>query len=535
MGNQILDYTQPIVDWGEISLLRLNNFHNELHIGNVLALLTFCYMLHRLRVIVYRLYFSPIAKFPGPKLAASTHWYEAYYDFVSHGGGQFAFQIQRLHAKYGPVVRISPEELHVDDPEFYDVVFCNSQPSRPIDKMERFRYRLNHPDSTLSTTRAEDHKLRRAALAPFFSRSRVRGYNHDLQTIMDRISHRLETEFKGSGRVISLNYMWASLTADMIMELAFGCSSNMSQAPDFRSSIPESLFSVAFLAHYTTHFQIIGTMMKYLPDPVLHFLLPAAKPLLEFRETMRKRVQEIMSEEKSQSSKRTVFHDILASNILNQDKSLERLTQEAILVNGAGIETTTWTLTVASCYVLCNPSINQCLREELRTAMPDPDRILPWDELENLPYLKAVIMEGLRLSFGSVQRLPRVNRLWSLKYFDQEIPPNTPVAMDAFHMHMNEVIFPNPREFLPERWLGDPKGPDGLRPLSQYLVSFSRGSRGCVGKDLAMMELYVAMATLFRRHELELFETSREDVDFVVDLVKPMPKRGSKGVRVIVK
>ena len=142
---------------------------------------------------------------------------------------------------------------------------------------------------------------------------------------------------------------------------------------------------------------------------------------------------------------------------------------------------------------------------------------------------------ALRLLFGSVQRLPRVNRFWGLKYLDHEIPANIPIGMDAFHMHTNEEIFPSPTEFLPERWLGDPTGPDGLRPLSHYLVSFSRGSRGCVGKDLAMLELYVALATLFRRHELELFETSREDVDFAVDLVKPMPRHGSKGVRVIIK
>ena len=249
-----------------------------------LAFLFSGYLLYCFGLIVHRLYYSAIAGFPGPKLAALSYWYEAYYDFVSNGGGQFAFQIQRLHARYGPVVRISPEELHIDDPEFYDTVFCSSQPSRPIDKMERFRYRLNHPDSTLSTTKAEDHKLRRAAIAPFFSRKLVRGYNDDLQIIMDRISHRLDTEFKGNGSVISLNYMWASLTVDMIMELAFGCSSNMSHAPEFRSSIPESLFSVAFLAHFVTHFQIIGVMMKYLPDLMLHLLLPAAKPLLEFRQ-----------------------------------------------------------------------------------------------------------------------------------------------------------------------------------------------------------------------------------------------------------
>lgn len=104
--------------------------------------------------------------------------------------------------------------------------------------------------------------------------------------------------------------------------------------------------------------------------------------------------------------------------------------------------------------------------------------------------------------------------------------------MDAYSTHANSAIFPSPLEFRPERWLrDDPKGPDGSTPLSRYVVSFTRGSRGCLGMNLAFMELYVALATAFRRHRFELFETTVEDVEFAIDLIKPMPKWGSKGVR----
>lgn len=52
-----------------------------------------------LGLIAYRLWLSPLAKFPGPKLAALTGWYEIYFDAVLHG--KYTFEIGRMHKKYG--------------------------------------------------------------------------------------------------------------------------------------------------------------------------------------------------------------------------------------------------------------------------------------------------------------------------------------------------------------------------------------------------------------------------------------------------
>lgn len=496
-------------------------------------------VLYGLGLAVYRLYLCPQAKFPGPKLAALTHGYEAYYDILSKkGGGQFTFEIKRMHEQYGPVVRINPEELHVDDPDYYNEIYCNSTPSRPIDKIGKHKHRFNIPDATFSTVTAEHHRLRRAAIAPFFSKARVRTLNGNLQRIIDQISHRLSTEYAGSGRRFNITNMWSSMTADVVTELAFGRSANFSTAPDFLSPFSVAMSNLAFVAHYNTHFRFLPELMNWVPDRVLSALVPSFKPILDYRTATRFQLGQILSgknDQAKESSTPTIFHDILTGHLPPEELTLKRLSEEATSVNGAGMETVTWTLTVASFHILDQPAVQARLKAELEEAMPNPHEILPWDQLEKLPYLSAVIAEGLRLGYGAVQRLPRVNRRGAWKYRDMKIPAGVPVGMDAYHMHANETVFPEPLKFRPERWLGDPKGPDGVHPLSHYLVPFSRGSRACIGMHLAHMELAVALATVFRRHEFELFETDRSDVDFANDLVRPMPKWGSKGVRVIVK
>jgi cytochrome P450 len=62
---------------------------------------------------------------------------------------------------------------------------------------------------------------------------------------------------------------------------------------------------------------------------------------------------------------------------------------------------------------------------------------------------------------------------------DYIIPRGTAIGMSSWIMHHNEVIFPNSTMFIPERWL-DEKGQQ-RKDLEQYLLSFSKGSRQCLG------------------------------------------------------
>jgi hypothetical protein len=92
-----------------------------------LTILFGIWLVYAIVVAVQRLWFSPIAHLPGPKLAALTQCYEFYYDIVL--GGQYTFKIIELHRKYGPVIRISPWEVHVGEHDFHSELYGG--PTRP--------------------------------------------------------------------------------------------------------------------------------------------------------------------------------------------------------------------------------------------------------------------------------------------------------------------------------------------------------------------------------------------------------------------
>lgn len=98
-------------------------------------------------------------------------------------------------------------------------------------------------------------------------------------------------------------------------------------------------------------------------------------------------------------------------------------------------------------------------------------------------------------------------------------------------MHRNTEAFPSPDIFDPSRWTRT--DPNTFRTREKCLVSFSRGSRTCIGQNLALCELYVTLGTLFRRFEdLELFDVGPEDMTYV-DYFSAFHPKGARAFRVV--
>ncbi|TVY14448.1 Cyrochrome P450 monooxygenase [Lachnellula arida] len=500
-----------------------------------------------IQTAIYRLYFCPIAQFPGPKLAALTLWYEFYYDVWL--GGQYVFKMHELHELYGPIIRINPYELHVETPQFYEELYAGSSKRR--DKYEWHNKWAANDASAWGSIDHDIHRMRRGVINPFFSKASVRRLQPVIQERVEKLLSRIK-DFRVSGKALTISLAYVSLSSgtnsnsDVIASYAFGQTHQRLEQEDFDPAYARAMHEQAATMHFNNQIYWPFALLTSLPHWLALTLAPNISLYTDFVLDCGKAIKAIKNgscDPSATTSHPTLFHELLEGDIPASEKSIGRLVQEAQVVVSAGTETTSWCLSVITFHLLSNPAILERLREELGDAIPDPDKAVPVEKIEQLPYLTACIQEGLRLSYGLSTRLPRVSPVDVMVFNDGKkdwhIPPGTPTSMTSYLIHHNESIFPNSHEYNPQRWIDNPR-------LDKYLVSFSKGTRQCVGINLAYAELYTTVANIFRRYggpgsagldegTFELFETTGEDVEIVADMFLPFVKKGSKGIRVLVK
>lgn len=183
-----------------------------------------------------------------------------------------------------------------------------------------------------------------------------------------------------------------------------------------------------------------------------------------------------------------------------------------------------------------SPDVLAKLRRELsRVEIPQGDPVAPWTALEQLPYFVAVVKEGVRMAGGMLSRLPRVYDK-PIHYKEWTIPAYTPIAMTPHLVLIDEKIFPEPRVFVPERWLDEKALEEAstVSRLDKYIVAFGKGSRNCIGIHLAYAQLYMCLAAVVQRYNLEMYETDDSDATPTRDLFTAGVKLDSRGIRVIV-
>lgn len=468
--------------------------------SSFLLILFITYILAWLLIFIYRAFFSSLAHFPGPRLAAATYWYEFYYDVWPHQH-QYLWQIKKLHDQYGPIVRINPRHLHINDPEYYDTIYAAGNHARDRDGW------FHHTGSKLMTPALPDtlehelHKARRRAVDPFFSKRSVRAIEGEIVQLVNKLKDRFRSILEKSRQdtnqkaVVNLTNAMSGLTMDVISDYSFGPGMfDALDQPDFAHDYVLTIRNSLKLRPFGRQFPTLFNFFTDLPPWIVSLINKDAGLMVAFANKLQKIVVPILEGDTKTEGRRTVFHELIEKDLPEGDKEIGKLASNANFLVGGGTETTGRTLAVTYYYLLKNPEIMSLLRKELDPVFAESHGNPTLAQLEAIPYFVsfnkpfqcvrkrrvltsgqvAVVKEGLRVSHGISSRVPRIATHEVLEYKIWKIPAGTPVMQSEYLVHTHPDYFPRPFEFDPQRWIQDPG-------LTKYFVSFNKGSRICLG------------------------------------------------------
>jgi cytochrome P450 len=212
--------------------------------------------------------------------------------------------------------------------------------------------------------------------------------------------------------------------------------------------------------------------------------------------------------------------DLFSHMVFAQDEaggmSDKQLRDEAMTLIFAGHETTAHALCWTWYLLATHPEVGARVREELERVLGG--RRAEVSDLPELPYLEQTVKESLRL-LPSVWAYGResIEDVVCAGYF---IPRGTNVIVSHLAMSHNDKYYDRPKEFRPERWTREM---ERNLPKGAY-TPFAAGPRVCLGKQFAMMEMRMVLATILQRFTPKLAEGFTPD--FVTELSRHPGPRG---------
>ncbi|KAK7979952.1 hypothetical protein PG989_012409 [Apiospora arundinis] len=472
---------------------------------------------------IYSLYFHPLRNFPGP-------WYTACTSLplgiagLSRSEPEWLWSlVKRYGTEDGVPIRITPDLLlfykasHLRD-IYWDPV-CNT-------KGGIYQHEAIGPKSLFTTISTDDHrKLRKALGGSFWSVGTLKktweGKIDDL--IVNWTANRRRDE--ESGKAIILSNKTSEFAADVMTTFLFTTPWGfVKNDRDERGMLHAwrygmGLFGLAVRWRFMREVILSSKLRDYLlpklsDDQGNGWLMAQSAREISGRHDLLQRQEK--GEATLASGTPPVFKDALqhAIDARIDDEPLsdmQKLANMTLLIQ-AGADTTGTGLGATLRFILKYPEVLAKVRAELSAAdakglLSHP--VVQYDETKrHLPYLSACIRESLRVHppipnlFSRVTPSPEGKTIGG-----HHIPAGTEILSHAVVVQRDADAFGSrPNEFRPERWL---ESEERTARMDAYMYTFGMGLRGCLGKELALMELHKLVPEVLRSFEVQVLEEGR--------------------------
>ncbi|PFH57170.1 hypothetical protein XA68_15415 [Ophiocordyceps unilateralis] len=450
-----------------------------------------------LGLAVYRIFFHPLAKYPGPLLAKVTNIHQLYHAYK----GDRHLEFWRMHQRYGQIVRFGPNAVSFNSSQALKEIYGFRSNVGKADFYDAFV----HPAANTHNTRdKETHARKRRVLSHAFSDSAMRAMQryiiNNVRTFCEQIGVQDgASDTKGWTRPRNMTDWCNYLAMDILGDLSFGKAFHMLERPDNR-------FALELVEAATTRHLICGTMPivdRLKIDKLLFPKMAAgrARYMAYSKAQLTERTK--LGDE---TDRRDFFYHLLKARDpeTGQGFSTPELWGESNLLIIAGSDTTSTAMAATIFYLVRSPSALQRATSEVRRHFQQVEDIVNGPVLGSCTYLRACIDEAMRLSPSVGGILPRQVLPGGITIQGQSLPAGTVVGTPHYAIHHNDDYYPTPFAYAPERWLiretnpvtGGATTEDDVARAQSAFCPFSIGPRGCIGKGLAYAEMTTALARM---------------------------------------
>ncbi|EXL68059.1 hypothetical protein FOPG_15856 [Fusarium oxysporum f. sp. conglutinans race 2 54008] len=443
--------------------------------------------------IIYNLYFHPFRNYPGPILAKiSLIWSRR-----ANIHGLKYMKIHEAHQRYGPVVRIAPNELSFADPSAVRDIYMTDA----FQKEENFYFsKRGYEEEHLFSFRNPDaHNQRRKLLARGYSQGSLLSIEKEIAAKIKTFLDLLATKAT-DGNAVDVHSFVHLLSFDVVYRLLFGDDPKSLELGGEHKAL--SYFRAwRPLFTYKEFWPQLEKFGIYLPGS-LGDNFRKVKAWKEYS-------VELIKKSRQNNVVTPFFRSVLygeKDGYLGRPLTDSEVAEECMSGMFGGTGTTANTFVFLLWATLQHPEVVEKLKSELRYTFSSADSVIDYQTCARLPYLQAVINEALRKYPTIVAIMPRIAKR-DTTVASIQIPKGTVVGIQNYTIHRWEPAFPEPESFLPERWL-DGKNSE-LR--KEAFVPFSVGPRRCIGMNLAQMELSKLVAAFFLRFDATIDPSMRPE------------------------
>lgn len=209
-------------------------------------------------------------------------------------------------------------------------------------------------------------------------------------------------------------------------------------------------------------------------------------------------------EDKGESQYREdMFHFLLTAKDPQTGKpafTRKELIAESRLLVIAGSDTTATSLCSVFFYICKNPRVYRKLTQEIRSTFDSVDEITHGQKLSSCKYLRAVIDESLRMTPAGPGEPERIILPGGTTIDGEYYPAGLTVGLPQWAYFHNDDIFGDANTYRPERWIESEDNPaEEIFRLKRMWSPFIKGQNGCIGQNLAILQMSLAIArTLWR-------------------------------------